>query len=90
MINDLITTISSLQNLSTQLNDLIPNETTHTFDIDDIMCIDTSDFTNLKLKLSYSIQQCIKTIAALLCVSSKIGRALCDLHNSPARQCSTS
>jgi hypothetical protein len=56
LINDSINTIFSLHSLSTQLSDLITNETTRTFHINDIMCMDTSDFTNLKLKLSSNIQ----------------------------------
>ncbi|CAF5226850.1 unnamed protein product, partial [Rotaria magnacalcarata] len=37
------------------INDLTTNEITRTFDIDEIMSMDTSDFT--KLKLSLNIQQ---------------------------------
>ena len=60
LINDLTNTISPLHNVSTQLNDLTTNEITRTFDIDEIMSMDTSDFTKLKLKLSFNIQQRIK------------------------------
>ncbi|CAF4617801.1 unnamed protein product [Rotaria sp. Silwood1] len=90
LINDLTNTISPLQNVSTQLNDLTTNEITRTFDIDEIMSMDTSDFTKLKLKLSFNIQQRIKTIKPLLCVSSKLGRALSELYNLLVKQCSTS
>ncbi|CAF4114676.1 unnamed protein product, partial [Rotaria magnacalcarata] len=90
MINDLTNTISPLQNVSTQLNDLTTNEMTRTFDIDEIMSMDTSDFTKLKLKVSLNIQQRIKTIKPLLCVSSKLGRALSELYNLLVKQCSTS
>ena len=90
IINDLTNQISPLHNVSTQLNDLTTNEITRTFDIDEIMSMDTSDFTKLKLKLSFNIQQRIKTIKPLLCVSSKLGRALGELYNLLVRQCSTS
>lgn len=90
LINDLTNTISPLHNVSTQLNDLTTNEITRTFDIDEIMSMDTSDFTKLKSKLSFNIQQRIKTIKPLLCVSSKLGRALGELYNLLVRQCSTS
>ena len=90
LINDLTNTISPLHNVSNQLNDLTTNEMTRQFDIDEIMSMDTSDFTKLKLKLSFNIQQRIKTIKPLLCVSSKLGRALGELYNLLVRQCSTS
>ena len=90
LINELNNTISPLHNVSTQLNDLTTNEVTRTFDIDEIMSMDTSDFTKLKLKLSSNIQQRIKTIKPLLCVTSKLGRALGELYNLLVRQCSTS
>ena len=90
IINDLTNSISPLQNVSTQLNDLTTNDVTRTFDIDEIMSMDTSDFTKLKLKLSFNIQQRIKTIKPLLCVSSKLGRALSELYNLLVKQCSTS
>jgi hypothetical protein len=67
-------TISPLQNVFTQLNDLTTNETPRTLNIDDIMSIDSSDFKTLNL--SFNIQQRIKTIKRLLCVSPKLGRAL--------------
>ncbi|CAF1298860.1 unnamed protein product [Adineta ricciae] len=90
LINDLTNTISPLHNVSNQLNDLTTNETARTFDVDEIISMDTSDFTKLKLKLSSNIQQRIKTIKPLLCVSSKLGRALGELYNLLVRQCSTS
>lgn len=90
LINDLTNSISPLQNVSTQLSDLTTNEITRTFDIDEIMSMDTSDFTKLKLKLSFNIQQRIKTIKPLLCVSSKLGRALSELYNLLVKHCSTS
>lgn len=90
LINDLTNTISPLHNVSSQLNDLTTNEMTRQFDIDEIMSMDTSDFTKLKLKLSSNIQQRIKIIKPLLCVSSKLGRALGELYNLLVRQCSTS
>ncbi|CAF1355135.1 unnamed protein product [Rotaria magnacalcarata] len=52
------------------------------------MSMDTSDFT--KLKLSLNIQQRIKTIKPLLCVSSKLGQALSELYDLLVKQCSTS
>ena len=70
------------------INDLTTNEITRTFDIDEIMSMDTSDFT--KLKLSLNIQQRIKTIKPLLCVSSKLGQALSELYDLLVKQCSTS
>ncbi|CAF4058439.1 unnamed protein product, partial [Adineta steineri] len=70
------------------INDLTTNEITRQFNIDEIMSMDTSDFT--KLKLSFNIQQRIKTIKPLLCVSSKLGRASGELYNLLVRQCSTS
>lgn len=90
LINDLTNSISPLQNVSTQLNDLTTNEISRTFDIDEIISMDTSDFTKLKLKLSFNIQQRIKTIKPLLCVSSKLGRALSELYNLLVKHCSTS
>jgi hypothetical protein len=90
LINDLINTISPLKNVSTQLNNLTTNETARTFDIDDIMSMNTSDFTKLKLKSSFNIQQRIKTIKPLFYVSSKLGRALGKLYNLLVRQCLTS
>ena len=88
LINDLTNQISPLQNVSSQLNDLTTNEMSRAFDIDEIMSMDTNDLT--KLKLSFNIQQRIKTIKPLLCVSSKLGKALGELYNLLVRTCSTS
>ena len=46
--------------------------------------MDTSDLTNLKL--SFYIQQLIQTIEPLLCVSSKLDRALGELYELLVRQ----
>ena len=88
LINDITNQISPLQNVSSQLNDLTTNEMSRAFDIDEIMSMDTNDLT--KLKLSFNIQQRIKTIKPLLCVSSKLGKALGELYNLLVRTCSTS